>query len=358
MTIQNPASWMEGGSHPAEDDRRFIATLTNDNEGLFAAGDMAVTQQGTPDMTVDVAGGRGYVLGTEATYQGTYFFENRGVTNLAISAAHATLARKDLVVAMVEDSNYSGATLAWSLAVVTGTADAAPADPTQPPNSLLLARVNVAALASSILNANIDDLRTFFPAAGAVNKFDATAPPGVSNDSSESYTVGSSWVDVTADLAYIAADVTVGAAVWVQTTSQGSDVFADDVFRVQDNGDATKQIAFQASGITTGTTRTITMPDADVTLGQATGLSGADGDVITHQPLLYATDGRSTTLTYTGDDITQVLEKDGATTVKQTDLTYTGTDLTSVVELADGVTVTTTLTYTGDKLTSTGRVVS
>jgi hypothetical protein len=90
----------------------------------------------------------------------------------------------------------------------------------------------------------------------------------------------------------------------------------------------------------------------------AAGLAGVDGDVIAYQPLLYRNDGRSTELTYTGDDLTQVLEKDGATTVKQTDLTYTAGKLTSVVELADSITVTTTLTYTGDKLTSTGRVVS
>jgi len=41
---------------------------------------------------------------------------------------------------------------------------------------------------------------------------------------------------------------------------------ADNVFRIQDNGDATKEIAFEASGISSGTTRTITMPDANVTL--------------------------------------------------------------------------------------------
>lgn len=46
------------------------------------------------------------------------------------------------------------------------------------------------------------------------------------------------------------------------------DTFTDDVFRVQDDGDNTKQIAFQASAITTSTTRTITMPDSDVDLGQ------------------------------------------------------------------------------------------
>lgn len=41
----------------------------------------------------------------------------------------------------------------------------------------------------------------------------------------------------------------------------------DSVFRISDDGDLTKKIAFQASAITTGTTRTITMPDAAVNLG-------------------------------------------------------------------------------------------
>ena len=43
----------------------------------------------------------------------------------------------------------------------------------------------------------------------------------------------------------------------------GGNEFVDNVFRVQDDLDITKQIAFQASGITTGTTRTLTAPDAD-----------------------------------------------------------------------------------------------
>jgi len=42
--------------------------------------------------------------------------------------------------------------------------------------------------------------------------------------------------------------------------------FLTNVFRIQDNTDPTKEIAFDASGITTGNTRTITMPDADVDL--------------------------------------------------------------------------------------------
>jgi hypothetical protein len=40
----------------------------------------------------------------------------------------------------------------------------------------------------------------------------------------------------------------------------------DSTFSIYDNGDATKLIAFEASGITTGTTRTLTVPDASTTI--------------------------------------------------------------------------------------------
>jgi hypothetical protein len=43
-------------------------------------------------------------------------------------------------------------------------------------------------------------------------------------------------------------------------------IFPDNTFRVYDDGDVTKSLAFQCSGITTATTRTITVPDKDVTV--------------------------------------------------------------------------------------------
>ena len=165
MTVQNPAIFLQAGSHPAEDVRRYFAGVSANAEGVLmvassATSSLEVTEKsGTPDMSVDVAEGSCLIAGTEGTYQGTYFCENRGTSNLAISAADATNERYDLIVAKVEDSDYSGATDAWSLAVVTGTPAASPADPSVPDNSITLARVSVPALDTSIEDAQITDLR-------------------------------------------------------------------------------------------------------------------------------------------------------------------------------------------------------
>jgi len=42
--------------------------------------------------------------------------------------------------------------------------------------------------------------------------------------------------------------------------------FADNVFRVKDNSDATKKLAFECSGISGSTTRTMTVPDSNGTI--------------------------------------------------------------------------------------------
>lgn len=47
--------------------------------------------------------------------------------------------------------------------------------------------------------------------------------------------------------------------------------FFDNTFRVVDRDDETKKIAFDVGSLTTATTRTITLPDADITLGSVGG---------------------------------------------------------------------------------------
>lgn len=72
---------------------------------------------------------------------------------------------------------------------------------------------------------------------------------------------GGTWTEIElVDLRGLFPSRTVGGQ-----TAQASE-FSDDLFRLFDNADATKKLAFEVSGITTGTTRTITVPDADITV--------------------------------------------------------------------------------------------
>lgn len=160
MTAQNPPIFIQAGSHPAEDVRRWMSAMVESTPGVVAAGDMAVTQNGTPNMSVNVATGRAFINGSEATYQGTYAVENRGVQNVVVSASDPTNPRRDLIVARIKDAAYSGAANTFTIEVVTGTPAAVPVDPATPANCLVLARVAVAALATTVVNANITDLRT------------------------------------------------------------------------------------------------------------------------------------------------------------------------------------------------------
>ena len=51
------------------------------------------------------------------------------------------------------------------------------------------------------------------------NKYDATIAPTVNNDITDGYTVGSKWVDITADNSYILENNTAGEANWLQTNA-------------------------------------------------------------------------------------------------------------------------------------------
>jgi hypothetical protein len=57
-------------------------------------------------------------------------------------------------------------------------------------------------------------------------------------------------------------------------------VFSDSAFRIQDNDNATKQIAFEVSGVATGTTRTLTMPNKDINLGNLSSVATTDSHTL------------------------------------------------------------------------------
>jgi len=150
---------MQGGSHPAENDRLFISGLVR-QQGISGETDLQVTQNTTPNMSVLVAAGDCFIAGTENANQGTYHGVNDAAVNLVVTGADPSNPRLDLVVARIRDSFYSGAFNDFTLQVVTGIAAASPVAPTAPANSITLARIQIPALATSIANANITDLRT------------------------------------------------------------------------------------------------------------------------------------------------------------------------------------------------------
>lgn len=68
--------------------------------------------------------------------------------------------------------------------------------------------------------------------------------------------------------------ITTGSgSISISATGVSSNEFADNVFRVIDDGDGTKKVAFEASGITTGTTRTLTIPNSSGTIALTADLS-------------------------------------------------------------------------------------
>lgn len=161
MATRNPPSWLQAGSHPAEQDRLLIGALVP-QEGAVSSADLLVHQAATPAMSVLVDAGSAFIKNDLATWGGTYHVVNDAAVTLSIGAANATNPRNDLVVARVRDSQYSGGTNAWDLAVIAGTPAASPVDPSIPADGsyLLLARVRVNAAATSITDAVITDLRT------------------------------------------------------------------------------------------------------------------------------------------------------------------------------------------------------
>lgn len=193
MSVVTPPFVQQGGSHPAATFREMLAaaamtpaasfaggiqaTTAGGGHGVVGGGDFAVTQNGTPDMTVIVAAGSGFVRGTEALAQGVYASFNDAPVSLAVSAADPTNARKDLVVLKARDAFYSGASTDMSLAIVTGTPAASPSDPSIPANALVLARITVPAAATSVITAYITDLRTFATALGGVQRCTSTTRP-------------------------------------------------------------------------------------------------------------------------------------------------------------------------------------
>lgn len=158
MALRTPPSWLQQGSHPAENDRLAMQGIIA-TTGIIGSTSLAVTQNGTPNMSVNVAAGWAAIVGNSTTNMGVYQIYNDAATNLTITTAPVANSRIDRVVATVNDAYYSGLLNNVTFSVIAGTVAASPVAPATPANSISLATIAVGTGVTSILTANITDTR-------------------------------------------------------------------------------------------------------------------------------------------------------------------------------------------------------
>lgn len=158
MALRTPPSWLQQGSHPAENDRLTMQALFA-TTGTIGTSSLAVTAQGSPNMTVNVAQGWAAIVGTTQSNMGVYIGYNDATTVLTITAANVTNPRIDRIVMTVNDAYYTGSTNNVVFQVLAGTPAASPVAPAVPANSISLATIAVAANATAITAGNITDTR-------------------------------------------------------------------------------------------------------------------------------------------------------------------------------------------------------
>jgi hypothetical protein len=159
VTIESPL-WLQGATYAARMDRHLIDVLFT--EGVIDGNThLKVTQRAAgANMSVDVAIGQAVVDGDDQADQGSYFVHVTAVENAVIAAPPGSNSRIDLVVLRIKDPNAGGpAGDNAVIDVIQGVAGASPAVPATPASCLPLARVLVTNGDTSVVNAQITDLR-------------------------------------------------------------------------------------------------------------------------------------------------------------------------------------------------------
>jgi hypothetical protein len=158
MTLYTPA-FLEAvtGDTPityhAQTYRQLVTALVP-IPGVVGPGDLAVTQRAAgTNRSVDVAAGQCFIQGGSVANQGTYQCLSDAVVNVPIVTNTSGSARTDLIVAQIYDRQADGGTqYGWNIVALAGTT-------TAPTSSIPLAQVTVANNFTSVVNANISDVR-------------------------------------------------------------------------------------------------------------------------------------------------------------------------------------------------------
>ena len=137
----------------------YNAIADGGTKGWGVKSGLEVSEDSPQGMDVNVAVGTAWINEIE--------YIESGITNLVISAAHATLPRRDIIIYDASTSNPD---------IITGIPATEPIPPDITSGDILLAVVNVAALSSVIINNDIEDGRVMIREHGLTHQFDGCDP--------------------------------------------------------------------------------------------------------------------------------------------------------------------------------------
>lgn len=217
MTVRDPLWMMDGATAlvDAEEARLGLAagwetgsTAVKVASGVVpAAGTpLRVHQTGTASANLLLEAGQAVIQGSTSGTQGAYVATNDAQVTLTYLSAFPADAqpRKDIIVARINDKAYAGSLASFTVEVVKGTASGSPVDPTLPASCIPLARINLAASATTVADAVIDDLRTYVSAVGGMTVCTSSTRPANVYDGFSIYETdkdrfmtwnGSAWVE-------------------------------------------------------------------------------------------------------------------------------------------------------------------
>ena len=156
---------IDGTTIDAETIRRALGTLIGPAGGIVTPGDLAVTAQATPNMSVAIGPGQIWVPGSSTPTQGPYYGHNGAAVTQPITASNPSLPRVDTITVQVQDQVYAGSLKQLAPGYVLGTPTSGANIATQaaaasyagalPASSYVLAYVLVPAAATSITTGDI-----------------------------------------------------------------------------------------------------------------------------------------------------------------------------------------------------------
>lgn len=170
MPLTNPvtlddAAFLQVTTHYQAADLREMARYSGGGQGVASDGDLAVTAQSTPDMSVELATGHAKVFGARDTLrQGAYLVHIYAAQRVVIPNSDPANPRIDRICIGIFDQDFdTSGTYATQVGVVEGTPAGSPVAPPLPTDGTYfeLARVNVRAAAPSVLASDITDERIF-----------------------------------------------------------------------------------------------------------------------------------------------------------------------------------------------------